>query len=529
MRRNVVPEKALCALLILTMCVSVFAGCKSKEKADLTSMLNEESGQGDNGGTDKDNDKADKDKEAGSEAGDAVKDLTDKLAESVDEQVDEKWIDVLKENGTFYDAFYNYRKIMKEEKPDHPDNVKMPKGIIKANNDYYIPDMEVPETETADMSEIVGRWIPVSTTYMDNTTDWSWARKAGVDFHLDLNEDGTSSCNMFGGEQEGPWNEKTIPISGKDCSYGMEGDYLILHADMGLGAEMVYKFERDSKGNALVRAHEDDVTEYLGHKLEDGKVYRLARIYEGGKETKVSSEDAENSPDDHFVVMVETDEEYHSGYGYMRSGIKDTALYYQGDRGLVKLINEDVTDRSNGMGRTKYEMEDDDKLLRLWPGYQRDSDKYYEYEVSEDEEAPISHLAVGPNPDRNFEIPEGTHEKAGFYRLDKIYGYTYVANDPFMETEFQAGIDDNVYGTDSRKYDADVWYVLNDDGTGYMRVWNRYFEVVWSDSEQYYYDISGRHKIGVTVGEIDYDGTFIRMFKDEINEVPEYPDELKDK
>ena len=62
-----------------------------------------------------------------------------------------------------------------------------------------------------------------------------------------------------------------------------------------------------------------------------------------------------------------------------------------------------------------------------------------------------------------------------------------------------------------------------------MRVWNRYFEVVWNDDEQDYYDISGRHKMGVIVGELDYDGTFMRMFKDELNEVPEYPDELKDK
>ena len=28
------------------------------------------------------------------------------------------------------------------------------------------------------------------------------------------------------------------------------------------------------------------------------------------------------------------------------------------------------------------------------------------------------------------------------------------------------------------------------------------------------------------VGEIDYDGTFMRMLKDELNPVPEYPEEL---
>ena len=521
-------KKTLCFMLAAVLSASMLTGCKDKkdDKKDLSSKLAEATGQNDSDNVDQS--EAD-DKGSKGESNDGAGNTNNEPVEIPDEQVDEKWIEVLKENGTFYDAFYNYRKILKEEEPNHPDNVKMPSGIIKDNNDYYIPDMEVPETESVDMSEIVGRWIPVSSTYMDNTTDWSWARGAGVDFHLDLNDDGTSSCNMFGGEKEGPWNEKAIPISGQDCSYGMEGDYLVLHADMGLGAEMVYKFERDTKSNTLMRAHEDDVTEYLGHRLEDGRVYRLARMYEGGKETAVSKDDAENSPEDHFVVMVETDEECHNGYGYMRSGITDTALYYQSDRGIVKLINEDTTDRSGGMGRTKFEMENDDKLLRLWPGYQRSADKYYEYELSEGEEAPISHLAVGPNPDRNFEMPEGTHKKAGFWRLDKIYNYTYVAGDPLMETEAPAGVDDNVYGTDSRKYDADVWYVLKEDGTGYMRVWNRYFEVVWNDDEQYYYDISGRHKMGVIVGELDYDGTFMRMFKDELNEVPEYPDELKDK
>ena len=53
--------------------------------------------------------------------------------------------------------------------------------------------------------------------------------------------------------------------------------------------------------------------------------------------------------------------------------------------------------------------------------------------------------------------------------------------------------------------------------------------MVWDDDKQYYYDISGRHQMGTVVGELDYDRTFMRMFKDEINEVPEYPEELKDK
>lgn len=517
MRKNTTIGKITCMLLISAMSISLLAGCGDDDSSDLAAKLAKAGGQ-------QEDDDADKDSKG--KGGNAVKDMADKLVAAADENVDEAWLNVLKENGTFYDAYYNYRKILKEEEPNHPDNVKMPDGIIKENNDYYIPDMEVPETESADMSEIVGRWIPVKSSYQDIESDWSWAREAGVDFHLDLNEDGTSSCNMFDGEKEAPWNEKYIPIYGQDYAYGMDGDFLVLHRDMGLGAEMIYTFERDNKNNAMLRAHEDDESKYLGHRLPDGKVYRLARIYENGKETKVSTEDVETSPDDHFVVMVETDEEAHSGYGYMRSGITDTAIYYQGDRNLVKFIEEDSTNRN--IGRTKFEMDDNDKILRLWPGFLGLPEKYYEYELSKDEEAPISHLAVGPNPDRNFDIPKGTHEKAGFWRLDKIYGYTYVSNYPYTQGEVLP-VDDNVYGTDSRKYGADVWYVLREDGTGYMCVWNRYFEVVWDDDVQYYYDISGRHQMGTVVGELDFDSTFMRMFKDEINEVPEYPEELKDK
>ena len=521
MKHNTLLKKITCLTIMVTMIVSVLVGCGKDNDASSDSAPKMADATGQN-----DAEKDDKDIDAGSE------DETEAASETeepvtVDEDVDEKWIEVLKENGTFYDAFYSYPKIMKEEKPDHPDNVRMPAGIIRENNDYYIPDMEVPETESVEMSELYGRWLPVSTTYQDIVSDWSWAKEAGVDFHLDLNEDGTCACNMFDGEQKGSWNEKSIPIVGKDCAYGMEGDYLILHSDMGLGAEMIYKFERENKSNSAVSANEDNEPQYLGHNLENAKLYRLARIYEGSKETKVSEDDPETSPKDHFVVMVETDEENHNGYGYKRDGVTDTALYYQGEKNLLKLINEDTTNRN--ITRTKFETEDNDKLLRVWPGFMGSPDKYYEYELSEDEKAPISHLAVGPNPDRNFEIPEGTHEKAGFYRLDKVYNYLYTANDPLYQTDTAAGFDDTVFGTDSRKYDADVWYVLKEDGTGYMRVWNRYFEVVWDDDTQYYYDISGRHQLGKIVGEIDYDSTFMRMFKDEINEVPEYPDELKDK
>ncbi len=516
--------RVLAWMLALIMCAMSLAACGDDDDAAVALALNKnkESASEESG--------SEASKENDSDAGDS-KDEISPEEQYPEEDIDEKWMEVLKENGTFYDAFYRLRTIMKEEEPDHPDDIKVPDGILKVNNDYYIPDMEVPETTTADMSQLYGRWIPVSSTYQDIETDWTWAREAGVDFHLDLNEDGTGSCNMFDGEHEGPWDEKSIQIYGQDYAYGMDGDKLVLHRDMGLGAEMVYVFERDEKNNDFARGHEDDATEYLGHRLEGAKVYRLKGMYQGGVKREESETDPLLDPKTHFVVMVETDEETHNGYGYMRDGITDTALYYQTDRGIVKLINEDTTDRGRNMGRTKFEMDDDGKLLRLWVEYARVSDKYNEYELCEGEEAPRSHLAVGPVPNRDeIEVPEGSHEKAGVYRLDKVYNYTYVSTDPLAEhPEDSNGYDGTVFGTDTRKYGADVWYVLNEDGTGYMCVWDRYFEVAWSDDVQYYYDISGKHQLGKVVGEIDYDGTFMRMFRDEINPKPEYPDELKDK
>lgn len=500
--------RVLSLMLAAVICASALTACGDDSKETATGQTQSDADPVSEQATE--TPKADE-----SDAPDAA---TPTVAEQYpEEDIDEKWIEVLKENGTFYDAFYNYPKIMEEEEPNHPDNIKVPDGIIRENNDYYIPELETVESESVSASEIVGRWIPIYSMYQDIKSDFTWAKDAGVDFHLILNADGTETCNMYGGEKPGKWNDKTIEINGMECTYGMEEGNLILKCEIAPGCDMYYAFERDGE-NAVETAKEDAPPVYLGHKLEDAKVYRLKG-------------DTDLDPATHFVVLVETDEETHNGYGYIRNGELDTALYYQGDRGIIKLINENTADRSSNMGRTKYELEDDGKTLRMWPKFKSTPEDVSEYELCEDEEAPRCRLAVGPVPNRNeMEIPEGTHEKAGVYRLDKVYGYMYVARDPLMENpEQDQEYDETVFGEDSRKYDADVWYVLKDDGTGYMRVWDKYFEVVWSDDIQYYYDISGKHQLGTVVGEIDYDGTFMKLFKDELNPVPEYPDELKDK
>ncbi|MBR6452528.1 MAG: hypothetical protein IKS87_07465 [Lachnospiraceae bacterium] len=447
-----------------------------------------------------------------------------------DVPVDEEWQKVLLQNGTFYDAFYRLPVIMQEDKGDHPDNVQMPAGLSRDNYDYYNNGPEKTEHKSEDMSEVAGTWIPISSAYDDIVTDFTWAREADVGFHLILNEDGTGSCNIYDGDQPVTWNEKTITLpkpAEQKYTYYLEDNRLIMAYAITPEREMVLTFERDNATNAFLRGHENDETQYLGRRLpEDAKVYRLVRKVENGVETKASADDAQLNPKTHFFVLAETDEDEESGYGYMRDGKDDTAIYYETKRNLIKLIDEDTSDRSGGTGRRKFELEDNGRVLRFLP-HQGDDNTYSEYELSQGEEAPRCHLSIGPLPDREFEIPEGTHKEAGFWRLDRIPAYMYFYTNPFLDGSADADFG-FIWGTDTRKYDADIWYVLKKDGTGYMRVWDKYFEVVWSDDEQYYIDVSGRHKLGTVVGEVDYDDSFVRLFKDEINEVPEYPEELKE-
>ena len=99
--------------------------------------------------------------------------------------------------------------------------------------------------------------------------------------------------------------------------------------------------------------------------------------------------------------------------------------------------------------------------------------------------------------------------------------------DPMALKKFQESL--FIYGEDVRKYGTDLWYVLNPDGTGYMRVWDKYFELVWNDDMIYYYDISGRHILSIGVGTIlaDKGGIAqVRLFKDELNPAPPRPKEL---
>ena len=496
----------------------------------------DQSGAGTNAGQAKD----------GSESiSDKISDMADEVRESAQEpaeevEIDPEWQKILMDNGTMYDAFYDYAWIIDEESPSHADDVKLPAGLNKMDYSYYeksAEELDHSDLKPGDMDEVAGCWIPGIAKIMDIESDFGPIVAGGVDKHMILNADGTGECNVWDVDSNLSWSPESIHLNKPlECDWVYElsddgNELTTWYVVPGIGQEWEVHYTRKEAFEDSLNASSDAPERDLGRKLpEQAKLYELLRRVDKDGTREAAENVTDLDPKENFVVLVETDKTRHGGYGYLRSEDADTPIYYELSRNLAKTINENTADRSRGMDHTRIEMPADD-TLKLWPDYQHDPDLYMEYKLSDTDEIPVSHVSLGPVENRNFEIPEGTHEKAGFYHLDRIPLYMYRFKDTFYGdpehfSDLWNGLDDVVYGTDTRKYDCDIWYVLEEDGTGYMRIMRKYFELAWCDDEIYYYDASGRHKLGNIPGEIDFDSCFVRLFLDEINPVPERPQEL---
>ena len=388
------------------------------------------------------------------------------------------------------------------------------------------------------------------------------------------------------------WNDRTITLTfpyEASGHYSLEGNRLIYTQQMRGGIEEIYVFERESDFMAKLPLSPAMVlqlggcpsdTAFSSNAIIDGpdlgkdlpgKVYRLKQWSADGTVTKASAGDPTSNPADHFIVLVDTGER--GGYGYVRNGDTEDAWFYPlGYEDKPRKQKKDIIwaflhdtffywDKKDNLteywmierpgygAELKYgHIEVDGKTVKWYPrGYNNlQTDLCLEYELAEGEKPPKSHIAVGPMNNKNFQIPEGPRTKAGLWRVDRIQGYKDFIKLPPTVAEREANpkqraeapsveelkriIDERfTYGEDARKYGADLWYVLEPNGTGYMRVWDKYFELVWNDNEIYYYDISGRHLLSIGVGSMLYDRggvCIVRLFKDELNPVPPRPAEL---
>ena len=536
--------RAISLILSVIMIITLIPGCgKTKESsfADQVAQMTPQPGADNDTDTGNAPDKA----ESGS-ISDKISDMADEIKETAGEDADEEieidpeWQEILMDNGTIYDAFYEYAWIIDEESPTHTDDVKLPAGLSKQDYSYYeksAEELDHSDLAPGDMDAVAGIWLPGIAKIMDIESDFGSVIAAGVDKHLILNADGSGECNVWDVDSELTWTPEYIHLNKPlecDWTYELSDDGNELttwYTVMGIGQEWEVHYIRkefyESTMYATVQTGDHD----LGKKLpEEAKMYELVCIVDGDTVSKATEGDPALDPKDNYLVLVETDKTRHGGYGYFRRENEDTPIYYQSNRNLAKTINENTADRSRGMDHTRIETEDKD-IVKLWPDYQHDPDLHMEYQLSDASKIPVSHVSLGPVENRDFEIPEGSHDKAGFYHLDRIPLYMYRFKDTFYGdpehfTDLWNGLDDVVFGTDTRKYDCDIWYVLDEDGTGYMRIMRNYFELAWCDDEIYYYDASGRHKLGNVPGEIDFDSCFVRLFLDEINPVPERPVEL---
>ena len=384
------------------------------------------------------------------------------------------------------------------------------------------------------------------------------------------------------------WNDRTITMTfpmEMGGHYSLEGNRLTVCTKMNAGIEEVYVFERESDYIAnlpltpamvLQMGYSPSDNSFSSNSIIDGedlgkelpgKVYRLKQWTQGGKTVPAKADDPTTNPADHFIVLVESGNRF--GYGYVRNGDTEDAWFYpiafedkhrQNKKEISYAMLHDMFfywDRRDNLLETwlierpgygtdkKYsKIEVSGKTVKWYPrGLSAlDTDLCLEYELSEGEKPPVSHTSIGPVNNRKFVIPNGPKTMAGFWRLDRIQGYKDYGKIPTGEhghkkpaeatsvEELKKIIDERfTYGEDARKLGVDLWYVLEPDGTGYMRVWDKYFELVWDDNEIYYYDISGRHLLSLGVGSFYIhrgEISIARLFKDELNPVPPRPKEL---
>ena len=518
--------------------------------------------------------------------------------------VDANWQKVLKQNGTFYEAFLRLDDIMKNGNPDQRMKVELPKELKHStydnqyhNRKYRPRDSQMQSAKgPVDMKQVAGRWVLVQEYVFPGVGMFYGHIANGM--HLVLKEDGTGTFDKYGAADGDnyikpvKWNDRTITFTfPREASghYSLEGNRLTYCQQLMGQMEEVYVFERESDfmaklplspGMVLQLGGAPSDTSFssnaiidgpdLGKEL-DGQVYRLKQWSEGGKVTKAGAGDPTTNPADHFIVLVKTGDR--GGYGYVRSGDTEDAWFFPlGDDDKHRQKKKDISwallhdmffywDARDGLteywfierpgygAEQKYgRIEVSGKTVKWYPRWFGGirTDLCLEYELAEGEKPPVSHIAVGPTNNRNFQVPDGPRTKAGFWRLDRIQGYKDYVNMPMTKEErdnnpqkpAEAASPEELrklidarftYGEDVRKYDTDLWYVLEPDGTGFMCVWGKYFELVWNDNEIYYYDVTGRHLLSISVGSFHFDrggAAFVRLFRDELNPVPQRPREL---
>lgn len=437
--------------------------------------------------------------------------------------------DMLRENGTFYEAYWSLTDTLvpgyKYEAPDHKwDETPWESQGSEFRRKY--PDLKE--------SDVTGKYVFTSQTYEGETTDYSYLLTMDDSYNsvLWIEEGSVGQLNRFGQETPVRWNmdgwiNMGLPDS---ATWELNGDEL--HIIYNENTRDVYTRVETDDAPPVIKSPQEQ--EAKGYKKIEGRVYRLVRKvdpevasytdgYPGWEECDPFGTVIESS-DENFVVFTD------DGYGFSRSQGKDFSFYYLEDRdywepvinGFFKGVQEyaytaEGVDEGEG---NHYEVRG--STLRVYKSDAYATEVYYDdnpdvwkvtmYDTWDEYELTDETYVITRNPDIGMPdswdelvIPPGDHDNAGLWEMTEIlyhydpevaYVYDYKDADSSSPREYfdemGHGQDIKVTGDEVRSKGRNFYINLQEDGRGWVHVFGKDFPLIWSNEGIFGYDVSGK-------------------------------------
>lgn len=436
--------------------------------------------------------------------------------------------DMLKTNGTFYEAYWSLTDTVvpdyKYEAPDHKwDETPWESQGEKFRKAY--PDLKE--------SDVTGKYVFTSQTYEGVTTDYSYMMSLDESYNSTLwIEEGTAGLlNRFGQKTPIRWNmDGWINMDLVDSStWELKGDEL--HIKYNDNTWDVYtKVQTDDTPPVIELSQEKADT---GKKIE-GRVYRLVRRVDPEAATFMDGYPGWEECDPFGTIIESTDENLivftDDGYGFSRFQCKDYSFYYLEDRdywepvinGFFKGVQEysytaDGVDEGEGnhfeiRGSTLRVYKTDGYGTEVFNDENPDSwavtmyDSWDEYELTDETYVITRNPDIGmPDSWDEMVIPQGGHDQAGVWEMTDIlyhydpenaYVYDYKVADTSSPREYLDamghGQEIELTGDEVRAKGKNFYINLQEDGLGWAHVFGKDFPLIWSNEGIFGYDVSGK-------------------------------------
>ena len=529
--------KRINTILIISVLSAMLAGCG--KKPSITDMVGNMNLQG----TDQDNSVSDDDGSIPDNLTNFDQNTQAEAYEDPAKAAEREAIhEMLKENGTFYEAWWSLTDTVvpgyKYEKPDHKwDDTPWESQGAKFRKAY--PDLKE--------SDVIGKYVFTSQTYEGETTDYSYLIDMDESYNtvLWLEEGTVGELDRFGQRNPVRWNmdgwiNMNLPDS---ATWELKGDEL--HIRYNENTWDVYtKVKTDETKQVIQRP---TTQEAKGYKEIEGHVYRLVRKVDPEVATYIDGHPGWEECDPFGTIIESSDENFvvftEDGYGFRRVQGEDFVFYYLEDRdyyeagvnGFFKGVQE-YAYSTDGVGEgTSDHYEIRGSTLRVYRSQTYNSeinsdedadswkvtmyDTWDEYELTDETTVVTRNPDIGmPDSWDEMIIPPGDHDIAGLWEMtdirylydpDNVYVYDYkeaasdAPRDQFDKMGHGQSID--LTGDEVRAKGKDFYINLQEDGRGWAHVFGKDYPLIWSNEGIFGYDISGKFCLwdGSRVGD-DY-------------------------